>query len=69
MVCLLSLKLDPIAVFFNLGSAEPRGSAQIFLGSPKYLTISSFAIFFIVKTKPFQFKLINLPQVKYLKII
>ncbi len=31
------------AVFFNLGSAEPRGSAKIFLGSAKYLTIVSFA--------------------------
>jgi hypothetical protein len=25
-------------VFFNLGSAEPRGSAKIFLGSAKFLT-------------------------------
>jgi hypothetical protein len=25
------------AVFFNLGSAEPRGSAKIYLGSAKYL--------------------------------
>jgi hypothetical protein len=27
------------SVFFNLGSAEPRGSAKIFLGSAKYLNI------------------------------
>ena len=26
------------SVFFNLGSAEPRGSAKIFLGSAKFLT-------------------------------
>ncbi len=26
-------------VFFNLGSAEPRGSANIFLGSNKHLNI------------------------------
>jgi hypothetical protein len=32
-------------VFFNLGSGEPRGSAKIFLGSAKFLTISSFTIF------------------------
>jgi hypothetical protein len=25
-------------VFFNLSSAEPRGSAKIFLGSAKFLT-------------------------------
>jgi hypothetical protein len=31
-------------VFFNLGSAEPKGSAKIFLGSAKYLNSSSFAI-------------------------
>ena len=29
-------------VFFNLGSAEPRGSAKIFLGSAKYVYISFF---------------------------
>ncbi len=34
------------AVFFNLGSAEPRGSAKIFLSSTKYLTISSFAFIY-----------------------
>jgi hypothetical protein len=33
------------AVFFNLGSAEPRGSAKIFLGSSKYLYISFLAIY------------------------
>ncbi len=27
------------AVFFNLGSAEPTGSLNIFLGSAKYLKI------------------------------
>ncbi len=35
-----------LPVFFNLGSAEPRGSAKIFLGSANYLTISSFAFIY-----------------------
>ncbi len=33
------------AVFFNLGSEEPKGSAKIFLGSAKYLFTSSFCVY------------------------
>jgi hypothetical protein len=32
--------LEPRPVFFNLGSAEPKGSAKIFLGSAKFLDVS-----------------------------
>jgi hypothetical protein len=42
------------AVFFNLSSAEPRGSAKIFMGSAKFLTISSFII--IDQTKLLKFE-------------
>jgi hypothetical protein len=31
-----------MAVLFNLGSAKPKGSAKIFLGSAKYLNILLF---------------------------
>jgi hypothetical protein len=36
----VSFSRTPRAVFFNLGSAEPKGSAKILLGSAKYLDIS-----------------------------
>ena len=34
-------------MFFNLGSAEPKGSAKIFLGSAKYVHGSSIAIYIV----------------------
>jgi hypothetical protein len=46
------------AVFFNLGSAEPRGSAKVILGSAKYLNISLSDIDY----KHSELKIINLPR-------
>jgi hypothetical protein len=44
----------PRAVFFNQGSAEPRGSAKMFLGSAKFLTISPFIIIEQTKLQKFE---------------
>ena len=45
-------------MFFNLGSAEPRGSAKVILGSAKYLNIAVFDIDY----KHSEFKIINLSR-------
>jgi hypothetical protein len=45
-------------VFFNLGSAEPSGSAKVILGSAKYLNISLFDIDY----KHSEFYIIDLPR-------
>ncbi len=42
-----------IPVFFNLGSAEPKGSAKIVPGSAKYLFTSSFGVYVYKRAKVF----------------